>query len=73
MSSTGPHSMRKLSYSAFGGLDVLELADVAVPEPGPGQGLVTVRTAAINPIDWKMRGQVKFLSGWRMPQGRGAE
>lgn len=66
--------MKKLIYRAFGGLDVLELADVAVPPPGAGEVLVRVMAAAINPVDWKMRqGHVKVLSGWRMPQGQGLE
>ncbi len=66
--------MKKLVYRAFGGPEVLELADVATPEPGPGEVLVRVMAAAINPVDWKMReGQVKFLTGWRMPQGQGLE
>ena len=66
--------MKKVLYRSFGGLDVLELAEVAVPEPGPREVRVRVKAAAINPDDRKMReGQVKFLSGWRFPQGQGLE
>lgn len=66
--------MKKVIYKAFGGLDVLELMDANVPTVGPRQVLVRVKAAAINPVDWKMReGQVKFLTGWRMPQGQGLE
>jgi NADPH:quinone reductase-like Zn-dependent oxidoreductase len=66
--------MKKVVYRAFGGLDVLELIDTNVPEVGSGTVLVRVKAAAINPVDWKMReGQVKFLTGWRMPQGQGLE
>ncbi len=58
--------MKKVQYTAFGGLDVLTLAEVNQPVAGPRQVLVRVKAAAINPIDWKMRvGQVKFLSGYR--------
>lgn len=66
--------MKKLQYRKFGGLEVLELAEVPVPEPAAGEVLVRVRAAAINPIDWKLRtGQLKLLSGWRFPQGQGYE
>ncbi len=66
--------MKKVLYRSFGGLDVLELADADVPEPGAHEVLVAVKAAAVNPVDWKMReGQVKFLTGWRMPQGQGLE
>lgn len=66
--------MKKVLYRAFGGLDVLELADAAVPEPGAREVLVRVVAAAINPIDWKLReGPVKLLSGWRFPLGQGLE
>ena len=66
--------MKKVVYHAFGGLDVLELGDMPVPAVGPRTVLVRVKAAAINPLDWKLReGQLKLLSGWRMPQGQGVE
>lgn len=66
--------MKKVVYNRFGGLDVLELIEASVPRVGPREVLVRVKAAGINPADWKMReGQVKFLTGWRMPQGQGLE
>lgn len=47
--------MRAITFSAYGGPDVLQLSEVPVPEPGPGQVRLAVRTAGINPIDWKIR------------------
>ncbi|MGN6612764.1 MAG: quinone oxidoreductase family protein [Angustibacter sp.] len=38
----------------YGPPDVLQLVDVDVPEPGPGQVLVEVRAAGTNPADVKM-------------------
>jgi NADPH:quinone reductase-like Zn-dependent oxidoreductase len=37
----------------FGGLDVLELVEVEVPDPGPGQVTIRVRAAGMNPADYK--------------------
>jgi NADPH:quinone reductase-like Zn-dependent oxidoreductase len=66
--------MKKVGYTAFGGLEVLQLIETNVPATGPRDVLVRVKAAAVNPVDWKMReGKVKFLTGWRMPQGQGLE
>lgn len=50
--STIPGTMRAATYDTFGSPDVLELRDVPVPQPGPGQVLVRVGAAAVNPWDW---------------------
>ncbi|MFI5589138.1 NADP-dependent oxidoreductase [Amycolatopsis sp. NPDC051758] len=47
--------MRAITFSAYGGPDVLQLSEVPVPEPGPGQVRLAIRTAGLNPIDWKIR------------------
>jgi NADPH:quinone reductase-like Zn-dependent oxidoreductase len=47
--------MRAITFAEYGGPDVLELSEVPVPEPGPGQVRLAVRAAGINPIDWKIR------------------
>ena len=48
-------TMRAIIFNEYGGPDVLQLADVPLPEPGPGQVRVAVRAAGVNPIDWKIR------------------
>ncbi len=40
----------------YGGPQALTLDEVPQPVPGPGQVLVRVCAAAVNPIDWKIRG-----------------
>lgn len=35
--------------------DVLQLGEVATPEPGPGEVRVRLRTSGVNPSDWKAR------------------
>lgn len=47
--------MKAYAFTAFGGPEVEEFIDVPRPEPGPGQVLVRVRAAGINPADWKRR------------------
>lgn len=42
-------------HSRFGGPEVEHFADVPRPVPGPGQLLLAVRAAGVNPVDWKRR------------------
>lgn len=46
--------MKAIVQERFGPPDVLRLADVDVPEIGPGEVLVRVHAAALNPYDWHM-------------------
>ncbi|MEU2425415.1 NADP-dependent oxidoreductase [Streptomyces sp. NPDC007851] len=47
--------MKGISYSRYGGPEVLEYGDVKDPTVGPDSVLVRVRAAAVNPVDWKCR------------------
>jgi NADPH:quinone reductase-like Zn-dependent oxidoreductase len=47
--------MKAVRFDEYGGVDVLTVADVPQPEPGPGQVLVRVKAAAINPGEAKIR------------------
>lgn len=44
-----------VSFSEYGGPEVLTLSQVATPEPGPGQVRIRVRATAVNPIDVRIR------------------
>ncbi|MDR0359314.1 MAG: NADP-dependent oxidoreductase [bacterium] len=47
--------MQALTVSTFGGPEVLEVVDIAVPEPGPGQVRIRVQAAAVHPVDLGIR------------------
>jgi NADPH:quinone reductase-like Zn-dependent oxidoreductase len=47
-------SSRAVVATAFGGPEVLRVVDLPDPEPAPGQVVLDVRAAAVNPIDWKV-------------------
>ena len=42
---------RAVQFDQYGGVDVLNVVDVARPVPGPAQALVRVKAAGINPDD----------------------
>jgi NADPH:quinone reductase len=47
--------MKAIQVNQFGGPEVLQLQDVPTPKPGPGQVLVRVHAAGVNPYDTYMR------------------
>ena len=47
--------MKAYVYHGHGGPEVEGLADVPRPVPGPGQLLIAVHAAGVNPADWKRR------------------
>ncbi|MGC5039363.1 NADP-dependent oxidoreductase [Streptomyces sp. DT190] len=47
--------MKAISYSRYGGPEVLAFGEVRDPVVGPDAVLVKVRAAAVNPVDWKAR------------------
>jgi NADPH:quinone reductase-like Zn-dependent oxidoreductase len=47
--------MRAVRIHAYGGSDQLRVETAPKPEPGPGDVLVAVHAAGVNPVDWKIR------------------
>jgi NADPH:quinone reductase len=47
--------MRALAISAFGGVDVLQVMDMPVPEPGDEQVRLRVQAAPVHPVDLNTR------------------
>ena len=47
--------MRAVWYEENGPAEVLQLGEMPVPEPGPGEVQVRVVSSGINPSDWKRR------------------
>ena len=47
--------MRAIRVTAFGGPDVLTLAEAPDPQPGPGQIRVRVKAAGVNPVEAYIR------------------
>jgi NADPH:quinone reductase-like Zn-dependent oxidoreductase len=60
--------MKAIAINEFGGRDTLQLMNLPVPEIKPGEILVRVKAAGINPVDWKIReGYIKDLFPYEFP------
>ena len=65
---------KAVQFDDYGGIDVLEVRDVARPEPGLDQVLVAVRAAGINPSEGKIRaGLVREIFPATFPSGEGSD
>jgi NADPH:quinone reductase-like Zn-dependent oxidoreductase len=54
MTDASAPTMRAMTYDAFGGPEALALTDQPRPKVGPSEVLVRVRSASVNPVDWKL-------------------
>ena len=66
--------MRAVQYDEYGGIDVLHVAEVPVPEPGPDEVLVEVAAAGINPGEAYVR-EGRYAQRWpsTFPSGQGSD
>jgi NADPH:quinone reductase-like Zn-dependent oxidoreductase len=65
---------KAVQFDQYGGVDVLKVVDVPRPEPGPGQVLVQVKAAGINPGEAKIReGQLAARWPSTFPSGEGSD
>jgi NADPH:quinone reductase-like Zn-dependent oxidoreductase len=65
---------KAVRYDQYGGVEVLKVVDVPRPEPGPGQVLVQVKAASINPGEAKIR-EGLLAERWpsTFPSGQGSD
>src|SRR6185437_563673 len=67
-------TMQAVRFDEYGPVDVLDVRDVPVPEPGAGQVLVRVRAAGINPGEAKIRdGALHERWPATFPSGQGSD
>src|SRR6185369_7815763 len=60
--------MNAVRVHQYGGPEELRYEEVPCPKPGPGEVLIRVRAAGVNPLDWKFRnGFVKDLVPLPLP------
>jgi len=61
-------TMKAVRIHEYGGPEVLRYEDAPRPEPGPGEVLIRVHAASVNPVDWKVRaGYAKNMLKYKMP------
>jgi NADPH:quinone reductase-like Zn-dependent oxidoreductase len=66
--------MKAVRFDDYGGIEVLEVRDVARPQPGPDQVLVAVRATGINIGEAKIReGLVREIFPASFPSGEGSD
>jgi len=66
--------MKAVRFDQYGPIGVLDVRDVPVPEPGPGEVLVRVKAAGVNPGEAKIRdGSLHERWPATFPSGQGSD
>jgi NADPH:quinone reductase-like Zn-dependent oxidoreductase len=60
-------------FTEFGGADVQEFFELAMPEPMAGELLIEVRAAGVNPVDYKIRSGAYQHGNAQLPSVLGSE
>jgi NADPH:quinone reductase-like Zn-dependent oxidoreductase len=66
--------MKAVRFDSYGGIEVLQVADVPMPQPSRGEALVGVKAASINPGEAKIReGLMHAMWPATFPSGEGSD
>jgi len=66
--------MKAVRFDRYGGIEVLQLTEVPMPEPSHGEALVKVKAASINPGEAKIReGLMHAMWPATFPSGEGSD
>jgi NADPH:quinone reductase-like Zn-dependent oxidoreductase len=61
-------TMQAVRFHSYGSPEVMVLEEVPRPQAGPGEVLIRIHAAGVNPLDWKVRaGHVKEWLPHRLP------
>jgi NADPH:quinone reductase-like Zn-dependent oxidoreductase len=66
--------MKAVRFDSYGGVEVLQVVDVPIPEPSGGEALVKVKATSINPGEAKIRqGLLHAMWPATFPSGEGSD
>jgi len=66
--------MKAALIEQYGGPEVIKIAEIDRPVPGPGELLIKVFATSVNPVDWKIRkGNLKMIISKKFPKILGIE
>jgi NADPH:quinone reductase-like Zn-dependent oxidoreductase len=66
--------MKRVQYDRYGGPDEMYIGEYTLPRLARNEVRVSIKAAAINPLDWKLRrGAMKLLTHRAFPKGMGSD